>query len=160
MIVSAAPQSIVIVNGLLLVAPTLSVTIAVKVKVPARVGVPVILPSELRVSPGGRVPEDDHAYGEVPPDADTCAEYGLPRVPLGSGLELVMTRELFTCWVNGTVITWGVGQESVAEMLKVYAPAVVGLPLSIPPDDSEVPVGMPPPGLVHVIEPDPPEERN
>jgi hypothetical protein len=38
------------------VAPTLSVTWAVKLKLPAVVGVPFKTPPPLRLSPGGRVP--------------------------------------------------------------------------------------------------------
>ncbi len=54
----------------------------------------------------------------------------------------------------------GVGQESVADMLKLNSPALEGLPLSNPPDEREVPVGIPPPGFAHVIVPSPPVEMN
>jgi hypothetical protein len=43
-----------------------SVTVAVKVKVPALVGVPVIAPSEARVKPGGKGPGVDQVKGGFP----------------------------------------------------------------------------------------------
>jgi len=53
-----------------------SVTMAVKLKVPAVVGVPEMAPVlALRVRPGGRVPvEIDQVYGVVPPLAVSVAE--------------------------------------------------------------------------------------
>ncbi len=62
----------VMVNGLLFVAATLSVTWTVKVNVPEAEGVPVILPSEFTVRPVGVVPERrEKVYGVVPPVAET-----------------------------------------------------------------------------------------
>ena len=53
------------------VAPTLSVTLAVKLEVPVAVGVPVIAPvPETRESPVGRLPEAiAQVKGDVPPEA-------------------------------------------------------------------------------------------
>ena len=50
------------------------------------VGVPVIAPVlEFKLKPAGSAPlEIDHAYGSVPPVADTVCEYGTPAVPPGS----------------------------------------------------------------------------
>jgi hypothetical protein len=57
----------------------LSVTRAVKLDVPAAEGVPVIEPLWDRVSPPGSCPSaSDHAYGGVPPVAESVAEYGWP----------------------------------------------------------------------------------
>ena len=57
----------------------LSVTRAVKLKVPAAEGVPVSEPLWDRVSPLGNWPlATDHEYGGVPPVADSVAEYGWP----------------------------------------------------------------------------------
>jgi hypothetical protein len=54
----------------------LSVTVAVKLKVPLAVGVPEIRPVlEAMVRPAGRLPEViDHLYGEVPPVAASDLE--------------------------------------------------------------------------------------
>ena len=61
----------VIINGLVAVAPILSVTMIVKLKVPAVVGVPAIAPVDgVRVSPAGSKPvESDQVYGTAPPIA-------------------------------------------------------------------------------------------
>jgi hypothetical protein len=53
----------------------LSLTDAVKLKVPLAVGVPEIAPATESVNPAGRLPEViDHAYGAVPPFACTVCE--------------------------------------------------------------------------------------
>jgi len=46
-----------------------SATVAVKLTVPAAVGVPEMIPSDgTRLSPAGRLPEEiDHVYGAAPP---------------------------------------------------------------------------------------------
>lgn len=57
-------------NDLVVLAPPASVTRAVKVKLPARVGVPESVPPPLNATPSGRLPESTlHAYGAVPPVA-------------------------------------------------------------------------------------------
>lgn len=57
-------------RALVAVALTLSLTWTVKLLVPAVVGVPVITPAVLMVSPAGRVPAVlDQVYGVVPPVA-------------------------------------------------------------------------------------------
>jgi len=46
-------------------------TCAEKLKVPAVVGVPAIVPAELNVNPGGRDPDaTDHVLGAVPPPVE------------------------------------------------------------------------------------------
>ena len=66
----------------------LSVTLTVKPKVPAAVGVPLMVPLDgSRVRPGGSAPEAiDHVYGAVPPEACSVVEYEVPTMPLGSCL--------------------------------------------------------------------------
>jgi hypothetical protein len=61
----------------------LSVTVAVKAKVPLAVGVPEITPvPAARVSPAGRLPlVIDHVYAGVPPVARRLCEYVTPSVP-------------------------------------------------------------------------------
>lgn len=74
-----------------------SVTLTVKLKVPAVVGVPAKVPPLARVRPPGSAPVDtDQAYPDsVPPVAENVAEYDTLTVPLGrevavifSGIEL------------------------------------------------------------------------
>ncbi|MEO7651069.1 MAG: hypothetical protein ABIZ80_11425, partial [Bryobacteraceae bacterium] len=65
-----------------------SVTVAVKLKLPAVVGVPVMEPFAPSDNPAGAEP--DHVYGGVPPAAVRVCEYGEPTVPPGKGEVLVM----------------------------------------------------------------------
>jgi hypothetical protein len=69
-----------------------SVTVAVKVKVPAVVHVPVIAPVEaLRLSAGGSEPLlIDHVSGGTPPVAVSVALYELPTVQLGSVVVVIV----------------------------------------------------------------------
>jgi hypothetical protein len=53
-----------------------SVTLAVKVKLPVAVGVPVSAPPVVNVNPAGSAPEETvHVYGSVPPLANKVCEY-------------------------------------------------------------------------------------
>ena len=67
----------------LAVAPEESVTVTVKLKVPAAVGVPAKIPPLARVRPTGRVPADIvQAYpAPVPPVAVNVVEYDTLTVP-------------------------------------------------------------------------------
>jgi hypothetical protein len=57
------------------VTPDASRTLAVKLELPALVGVPVMAPSELSDSPAGKLPDAMlHAYGAVPPAAESVCE--------------------------------------------------------------------------------------
>lgn len=54
-------------NNLLEMTPKLSVTLAVKLKVPRALGVPLIVPLVLSAKPVGRVPESTvQVYGVTP----------------------------------------------------------------------------------------------
>ena len=76
------------------VAPLLSVTLTLKVKVPDWVGVPERVPEEERERPEGSVPDAiDHVYGGVPPVASNMYEYDWFCVPSGRGDVEVMVRE-------------------------------------------------------------------
>jgi hypothetical protein len=60
--------AIAMLNGLVAVVPKLSFTCAVKVPVPAVVGVPVIPPLAASVSPAGSAPNvTDHVFPPLPP---------------------------------------------------------------------------------------------
>ena len=73
-------------------APALSVTRMVKVKVTALFGVPLMAPvAEFNVRPLGKAPLlTDQLYGSVPPVAANTSEYVAPTVPLGSVDALTM----------------------------------------------------------------------
>src|SRR4029078_13344531 len=58
LVVIAGASPIVMASALVAVAPTLSVTFSVKLKVPAAVGVPVIAPLLARLNPQGNGPGD------------------------------------------------------------------------------------------------------
>jgi hypothetical protein len=78
-----------------------SVSSTVKSGMPAVVGVPEIVPSGLSDSPSGSDPlSSDHAYGAVPPDPASVAEYGVPATADG---KLVVV----TCgWAVGFTEYW------------------------------------------------------
>src|SRR5262245_46651209 len=64
---------------------TPSTALTVKFDVPAVVGVPEIVPDELSIKPGGKLPlVISHVYGAVPPAAESVCEYTPPTVPAGS----------------------------------------------------------------------------
>src|SRR5207248_2358134 len=70
------------VNEVLAVAPALSCTVALTVKVPAVVGVPEMTPLDaLTARPGGS-PVAEKVYGGVPPDADRDRLVAVPTVPV------------------------------------------------------------------------------
>ena len=59
-----------------------SVAVTVKLKLPAVVGVPVMIPFEFRVNPAGSWPATTtQVYGVVPPLADRPVEYAVPTAP-------------------------------------------------------------------------------
>ena len=59
-----------------------SVTFAVKLDVPVRVGVPLMVPAADKERPFGNAPEAiDQLYGGEPPVAESVCEYGAPTVP-------------------------------------------------------------------------------
>jgi hypothetical protein len=70
----------------------LSVTVAVKFDVLAAVGVPLMVPPALRLSPAGNAPPLTlQTFPPVPPLAASACEYAVPTVPFGSE-EVVMLR--------------------------------------------------------------------
>ena len=73
-------------------APALSVSRMVTVKVPALFGVPLMAPvAEFSVRPLGKAPLlTDQLYGSLPPAAANHCEYVAPAVPLGSGDAVTM----------------------------------------------------------------------
>ena len=57
----------IIIDNVFVSSPALFVTLTVKLEIPAVVGVPDIVPVELRFNPVGKLPFDiDHVIGAVP----------------------------------------------------------------------------------------------
>ena len=82
-----------IVTDMVLVgaAPAASVTLTVKLNVPAAVGVPLKTPAELKLKPPGTDPElTDHVSVPVPPVVAKVCEYTTPTSPTGSGEDVVI----------------------------------------------------------------------
>jgi hypothetical protein len=62
-------------NAFVAEAPTLSVTLTVKLDVAAVVGVPLMTPAALSVNPAGNVPAlTDQVNGDVPPETVSVFE--------------------------------------------------------------------------------------
>jgi hypothetical protein len=75
----------VICRGAVVVCAAASVTLAVKLNVPAVVGVPEIWPAEESVSPLGSAPAlTVQVYGVVPPLAARVVEYAVPSLAGGN----------------------------------------------------------------------------
>jgi hypothetical protein len=83
-----------------------SLTRIVKLKVPEFVGVPLSMPPDDRLSPGGREPPTaDHVYdADKPPALWNVWEYGIPTVPAGS--ESVCTRNSPPPCANTIPFSW------------------------------------------------------
>ena len=113
-----------------------SATVAVKLVVPAAVGVPEMIPVEaLRFSPAGRLPPlIDHAYGETPPFACSTVEYCEPTEPEGR-LEVPIESVVGAMLIDNVADFVCAGlSESATEIVKLAVPLAVGVP-EIKPDD-------------------------
>ena len=88
-----------------------SLTWAVKVKVPALAGVPLIAPlAALSAKPPGRDPlAIAQVYGVVPPVAESVAEYATLTVPVGMEVVLITSGEAWTVSVLAAVMPLGRG---------------------------------------------------
>ena len=141
------------------VAPTESVAAMVNGKLPAAVGVPVIVPDDgPSVNPPGSAPWlTEYVNAPVPPLACTPVEYVVLSTPFGSvvgpsdGAALIMTENCFVAVVVPA---------SVACTVNVYVAAVVGLPFRVAfPCRSVTPGGNEPAEIPHVKGDAPPEVR-
>ena len=136
-----AGASIVIAKLRVAVIEELSVTVAVKLKLPADEGTPLITPPVESVSPAGAEP--DQRYGGTPPDAARGCEYGVPSAPRGSGEVVVIVSGA------GLIVILKLrlavrDVSSVTVAVKVKLPAAVGVPVSEPLEASESPAGAEP----------------
>lgn len=115
-----------------------SVACTETVLVPATVGVPVTAQFAARVKPVGSVPEaSEQLYGPVPPDTPTAALYGVLTAPLGSvpvvrvsvPPPLPPLPPVMAMLKDAVAV---VPLESATCAVKVYVPATVGVPDSMP----------------------------
>jgi len=122
---------IVMVHLTVTFTPSASVTWALKLNVPAMLGVPAIAPVEaFSVRPLGREPlEMLNAYGAVPPEAVSADEYATPTWPVAAG-QVNDSVDFATLIVQDMVAV--VPVESLTVALKVKLPAVVGIPVMAP----------------------------
>jgi hypothetical protein len=111
----------------LAVALAASLTVTVKLELPAAVGVPVIAPLAFIDNPFGRLPDvTDQLYGGVPPVAFTDPEYPAPTVPFGR--LAVATASAGAVIVIVKLPDAVALAESVTVTVKVELPAAVGVP--------------------------------
>jgi len=107
-----------------------SVTVAVRLLVPAAVGVPEMIPVDAaKLSPAGRLPElIDQVYGDVPPFACSTVEYCELTVPEGR-LEVPIARPAGAMAIdNVTDLVCAGLSESATEAVKLAVPLAVGVP--------------------------------
>ena len=132
------------------VALTVSVALAVKLDVPAVVGVPVIAPvDELSDRPAGRVPDEmDQARAPVPPVAARVWLYAMLIVSAGR-LAVVIVTAAFTTIESACVAV--APTLSVTLAVKLEVPLVVGVPVIAPVEATrESPAGRLPEESDHV----------
>jgi hypothetical protein len=130
-----------------------SVTCAVNLDCPVLVGVPLIVPSWLKLRPAGNVPDTTvHEYGVVPPVAVSVVEYTVPTVPSGNDeLEVIVNGApaALVLMEKGLIAFCAGEEESVACTVKLDWPALVGVPLIVPPGLKFRPAGNAPEVTVH-----------
>jgi hypothetical protein len=113
------------------VAPTLSATRTIKLKVPSVDGVPLMMPvPAVRFNPAGIVPDiTDQANGAVPPVACRLCEYEAPTVAAGSVV-------VVTAGGEATVMLSAFEAEaptlSATRIVKLAVPGDDGVPLMTP----------------------------
>jgi hypothetical protein len=120
-----------------------SVTVAVKVALPAAEGVPEMTPPVLSDSPWGSDPEVTlQEYVPAPPAAESVCEYGVPTV--APAREEVVT---FNCGAAIVMLSDWVAvpfELSLTCTVNPAVPGALGVPLIVPPAESDSPVGSEP----------------
>ena len=118
----------------------LSVTVAVKLAVPAVVGVPLDCPEALSVSPAGSDPDVMlQVFPPLPPLATRVCEYEAPTVPGASDVVVTVSVAGWMLILSGCEAVWLVLSVTVA--VKLAVPAVVGVPVIVPDALSASPAG-------------------
>ena len=127
-----------------------SVTLTVKLLVPAIVGVPLITPVDvLRLNPAGRLPVAIlQTYGVLPPAATSVCVYDRLTVPSDKEDVVIDNAEYIVidnAWVAVAPLL------SVTCTVKLLVPATVGVPLITPADAlRERPAGSVPTVILHI----------
>jgi hypothetical protein len=116
--------------------PRESTTWAVKLNVPAVVGVPVIAPVDgFSVNPGGSEPlVIENVYGGTPPVATSDELYATPTVPVAVGQTSAGTGAATTMLQLAVAVPAAVPVESTTCAVKLNVPPVVGVPVMAPVD--------------------------
>jgi len=128
-----------------------SVTVTVKLEVPARVGVPEIIPVAVsKPRPAGRVPAvTAQLYVGRPPATASAWLYAVPTVAAGSVVVVMVIAFIVMDKADDAVC--GDVAESVTVTVKGEVPATVGVPEIIPVAPSKVrPAGRDPAVIDHV----------
>jgi hypothetical protein len=114
------------------VAPTLSVTVRVKLKVPPDEGTPLISPVlAVKFSPpGSDPPASDQVNGAVPPARAITAEYVIPTVPCDS--DVVVTDNAEAIAIDNPGDNAVAPTLSVIRTIKLNVPSADGVPLMVP----------------------------
>src|SRR6185295_14426799 len=105
----------------------------VKLVVPVAVGVPVIVPPVLRLSPAGReLADSDQVRGAVPPVAAIVWEYTMPTVPPGNkpvvmlgAAAMVIERDCVAVAPTLSRTRMGKGNDPAADGVPAMTPVVV-----------------------------------
>jgi hypothetical protein len=121
-----------------------SVTWALKLNLPAPVGVPLMVPLLLNVIPAGKAPETTvHEYGYVPPEAASVVEYVVPTIPVGRANVVTATPFRGLILMGKTLCAVCAGlEESETCPVKLNRPEAAGMPLTTPVVlDNDNPVG-------------------
>ena len=134
----------------------LSVTRTVKLLGPAVPGVPDIAPVADRVNPAGNDPTDTvHEYGGDPPAATSACEIAVPTVPAGSADVVIFNPGGLINSDRAAVVE--TDALSVTRTVKLFGPAVPGVPDIVPPAARVSPAGSDPTDTVHEYGGDPPD---
>ena len=117
-----------------------SITVTETVTVPAAVGVPVMTPVVGLIDRLAGNPVADHAYGPVPPVAETVCAYATPACALVSeGVAMDKVDVPPTVRVRVAVAVWDGVLESVTRKVRLRFDTVTeGVPLITPVDDPNV----------------------
>jgi hypothetical protein len=116
-----------------------SFTCTVNDAVPAVVGVPLTCPVALSANPAGKAPAlIDQLYGFVPPLACSVVEYAVPAVPPGSVVVVTVGGCAGAATTTLKAFVPVLFAESLTRTVIDTVPAVVGVPLITPVDETRL----------------------
>jgi hypothetical protein len=110
--------------------------------VPFCVGIPLSKPVEDKLKPGGRPVNWDHETAPVPPLDINCAAYGVPGIPPGRLVVVMLKGEHTTVIGNAALVMFA--PESATWTVAVVVPALVGVPPTTPAEERVKPAGRTP----------------